>query len=204
VLTAWSRFSEAFREYPFDGTYVYRGPSQYGPANLLYAKPTGYRSTMVGFPYDDVAGWRGIYPTEVLGGQFAAMASSWQRGLSAFGAALERIEEPDQQAAAGGDFGVAQAIGLHFDSVAHQVKFLEAREALLSGSLGQAERNARIRTLRTILVDEIRNAKTLFMLTRQDPRLGFEASNHYYYLPLDLVEKVLNCEYLLGTWLAER
>ena len=29
-------------------------------------------------------------------------------------------------------------------------------------------------------------------------RLG--ASNHYYYLPLDLVEKVINCEYILKAW----
>jgi hypothetical protein len=159
---------------------------------------------MVGFPYDDIAGWRGIYPAEVLGSQFVTMASGWQRGLSAFGAALERIEEPDRRAAADGDFGVARAIGLHFDSVAKQIEFLAAREALLSGSLSQAKRDARIERLRTILIDEIRNAKTLFMLARQDPRLGFEASNHYYYLPLDLVEKVINCEYLLSTWPADQ
>jgi hypothetical protein len=156
---------------------------------------------MVGFPYDDVAGWRGIYPAKVLGSQFATMASGWQKGLSAFGAALDKIEEPDKRATALGDFGVAQAISLHFDSVAKQIEFAAARESLLSGSLSQAERNARIATLRTIVTDEIRNAKTLFGLARQDPRLGFEASNHYYYLPLDLVEKVINCEYLLNGWL---
>ncbi|MHC4518602.1 MAG: hypothetical protein ACYTAS_08445 [Planctomycetota bacterium] len=202
MLVAWSRFSAAFGEYPFDGTYVYRGPSQYGPANLLYGKPTGYRSTMVGFPYDDVAGWRGIYPADVLAGQFATMASGWQTGLSAFGVALEKIGEPDRRHAARRDFAVAQAIGLHFDSVANQIEFIAARDSLLSGSLSQSERDARIETLRTILADEIRNAKTLLALTRQDPRLGFEASNHYYYLPLDLVEKVINCEYLLEVWLA--
>ena len=31
--------------------------------------------------------------------------------------------------------------------------------------------------------------------------MGFEASNHYYYVPLDLVEKMLNCRDLLGRWL---
>jgi hypothetical protein len=31
----------------------------------------------------------------------------------------------------------------------------------------------------------------------KDSRLGFEASNQYAYVPLDLVEKVLNCRELL-------
>jgi hypothetical protein len=201
VLAAWSKFSEAFGEYPFDGTYVYRGPSQCGPANLLYARPTGYRSTMVGFPYDDVAGWRGIYPVDVLAGQFETMAAGWQTGLSAFNAALAKIDAPNKRAIARRDLGVAQAVGLHFDSVANQIRFIVAREALLSGSLSPSGREAKADEIRAILADEIDNAKRLFTLTRQDPRIGFEASNHYYYLPLDLIEKVVNCEHLARTWL---
>jgi len=38
-------------------------------------------------------------------------------------------------------------------------------------------------------------------LSRRDSRIGFEASNHYYYFPLDFVEKVINCEYILQDWL---
>ena len=34
-------------------------------------------------------------------------------------------------------------------------------------------------------------------MTKADSRIGFEASNQYYYLPLDLVEKVINCDYIL-------
>jgi len=200
VLTAWSKFSEAFREFPFDGSYVYRGPSQYGPANLLYAKPTGYRSTMVGSPYDDVAGWRGIYPVEVLASQFETMATGWKAGLSAFETAVGKIHHAEKQANARRDLGVAQAIGLHFASVANQIRFITARNALLSGSLSPSERKAKIDAIEAILADEIDNAKDLFTLTRQDPRIGFEASNHYYYLPLDLVEKVINCQYITHTW----
>ncbi|UCD50578.1 MAG: hypothetical protein JSW27_24010 [Phycisphaerales bacterium] len=201
ILTAWSKFSKAFSEYPFDGAYVYRGPTQYGPANLLYAQPTGYRSTMVGFPYDDVAGWRGIYPVEVLAGQFEKIATGWQAGLAAFEAALDKIAEPNERAAARRDLGVAQVIGLHFDSVANQIRFVAARERLQSNTLSPSERQATTAAISAILADEMDNAKRLFALTRQDPRIGFEASNHYYYLPLDLVEKVVNCQYLLNIWL---
>ena len=30
-------------------------------------------------------------------------------------------------------------------------------------------------------------------------RVGYEAANHYFYVPLDLVEKVINCEHIRET-----
>jgi hypothetical protein len=204
VLAAWSRFSSAFAEYPFDARYVYSGPTQYGPANILYPEPTGYRATMIGFPYDDLERWRGIYPADVLAGQFEKMAAGWREGLSAFTEALGKIDASGNRADARRDLGVAEAAGLHFDSVANQIRFILARNALLSGSLSQSERQASISAIRTIVADEIDNAKRLFTLTRADPRIGFEASNHYYYLSLDLVEKVINCDYVSRVWLARQ
>jgi len=201
VLAAWSAFSAAFGEYPFYGGFVYAGPTQCGPANLLYPEPTGYRATMVGFPYDDVQGWRGPYPADVLAGQFEKLAAGWLQGLSAFERALRKISSPEKHANANADFGVAQAACLHFKSVANQVRFTLARNELLSGSLSQTDRQVKVETIREILADEMLNAERLFVLTRKDPRIGFEASNHYYYLPLDLVEKVVSCEYILNKWL---
>lgn len=202
ALAAWSRFSGAFAEYPFHAGFVYRGPIQYGPANLLYPEPTGYSSTMIGFPYDDVDGWRATYPPEVLAGQFEKIAAGWAEGLTAFRSALDKAGTPSQQAAVREDLAIAEAAGLHFRSVANQIRFIMARNALLSDSLGESAREAHAATVRKIAVDEIDSARRLFVLTREDPRIGFEASNHYYYLPLDLVEKAINCQYILSTWLA--
>jgi hypothetical protein len=56
--------------------------------------------------------------------------------------------------------------------------------------------------MRRALEDEIAAARRLFTLTREDSRIGFEASNHYYYLPLDLVEKVVSCRYILDVALS--
>ena len=47
------------------------------------------------------------------------------------------------------------------------------------------------------LESEIALARQLFTLTREDSRIGFEPSCQYFYLPLDLVEKVINCRWLL-------
>jgi len=201
VLAAWSKFSTAFTEYPFHAGFVYQGPVQCGPANLLYPEPTGYKATMVGFPYDDVEGWRAIYPAQVLAGQFEKVAAGWGEGLSVFQEAMSKAGTPAQQASLREDRGLAEAAGLHFRSVANQIRFLLARNALLSGSLKGAEREAQVQTIRRIVSDEIDCAGRLFTLTRQDPRIGFEASNHYYYLPLDLVEKVINCRYAMDVWL---
>lgn len=51
-----------------------------------------------------------------------------------------------------------------------------------------------VRTEMTALCrDEIDLARRLYPIARRDSRLGYEASNHYYYRPLDLAEKILNC-----------
>jgi hypothetical protein len=44
-----------------------------------------------------------------------------------------------------------------------------------------------------ILDEEIRLARSLYDLAASDSRIGYEASNHYYYTAQDLREKVLNC-----------
>ena len=48
---------------------------------------------------------------------------------------------------------------------------------------------------------ELRLARRLHDLQTRDSRLGFEASNQYYYVPADLAEKVVSCQYLLDHWL---
>jgi hypothetical protein len=48
-----------------------------------------------------------------------------------------------------------------------------------------------------IVRQEMELARHQYSIARQDSRIGFEASNHYYYRPLDLAEKVLNCRYVL-------
>jgi hypothetical protein len=47
-----------------------------------------------------------------------------------------------------------------------------------------------------VLADEIKLARRLYAIQSRDSRIGFEASNHYFYVPLDLVEKVMNCHWL--------
>jgi len=52
--------------------------------------------------------------------------------------------------------------------------------------------------MRTIAEQEIELARQQFLLARRNSTIGFEASNHYYFTPLDLVEKVLNCRDIMA------
>ena len=72
-----------------------------------------------------------------------------------------------------------------------------ARRQIADKSLPAETHQKAQETYRQSLLDEIDHATQLYRLQRQDSRIGFEASNHYYYLPHDLQEKVLNCRQLL-------
>lgn len=192
---AWSAMSRAFREYPFHIAVAYKGPQQLGPANLLFARPTGYAATMLGFPYDDLEGWRGPYPPEVFAGQFEKVAAGWAEGLAALHAAAA-VVPADRRPLAESQLRVAAAAHAHLASVANQARFVMARQSLSGGE--PSERAAARDALRRIVADEIRLAKVLHGIVRDDSRIGFEASNHYYTVPLDLVEKVINCADVLA------
>jgi hypothetical protein len=55
--------------------------------------------------------------------------------------------------------------------------------------------------LERLLCTEIELAVRLHAVQSRDSRIGFEASNQYYYVPVDLAEKVINCQDLLARWL---
>ena len=200
VREAWGRFSKAFEEYPYSGQVVYQSPVQYGPANLLYLEPTGYSATMVGLPYDDLDGWRGPYPPETFAAQFQKLADLWAAGLEPLGRAASAAQAPYQNALAG-ELRVARAAWLHFQSVANQARFVLARGALTPANDTQqpAPATGPSRLIAELAAQEIELARELFLLARQDSRLGFEASNHYFYVPLDLVEKVINAQWVLDS-----
>ncbi len=201
---AWTMFSDSFREFPFHVSVLYTAPMQYGPSNLLYAAPTGYAATMIGFPYDDVNRWRGPYPTEIFAEQFAKVADGWKGGLFEMEKAVQKAPG-SLSAEAREQLCFAKAADLHFQSVVNQVRFTAARDRLLAKAkpLGPDQRKGLIEEMRQVALDEIEVARRLFALTRQESRIGFEASNHYYYVPLDLVEKVLNCRYIVDHVLTE-
>ncbi len=200
VVKAWHSFSAAFREFPFNISVVYRAPMQFGPANLLWAQPTHYASTMIGFPYDDLKGWRSVFPPTVFIQQFNKIAQGFEDAIAELNQTCASLPSGWERQALVAELNVARAAAIHFRSTANQAQFVAAREALALTKIP-----AEIAALKTILTQMLRSeielAKQLAEIQRRDARIGFEATNHYYYVPLDLAEKVLNCHNLLNHWL---
>lgn len=206
VLETWTACGEAYQEFPYHIGVVYTAPLQTGPANLLWPTPTGYAATMVGFAYDQLDAWRGPYPPEVFAAQLAKVAEGFARAAERLLATVEDnpSPEPAHRTAARVEATLARAASLHFRSVSNQARFVMLRTRLAAATTGP-ERQATLEALEPVLRDELRLARELFHLQSADARIGFEASNQYYYVPIDLAEKVLNCRHLLDHWLpAER
>ncbi len=134
VVKAWDIFSSAFTEFPY-GLSVYTAPMSYGVSNPFYPDSTGKNSTMLGFPFDDLEKWRGVYPAGILAEQFVKLSDKWEKGLPYFRNALEKGETPAQKMHAMEDYRFATAAWIHFSSVANQVRFIMARDSLRSGNL---------------------------------------------------------------------
>ena len=188
AVKAWTQFSRAFEEFPY-GVSIYIIPTQHGPANLLRLEPSGIAASMLLFPQDDYKRWSRDYPPQVVASQLSKVSEQWQQGLPLLHEAFEQVPQARRQQA-GEDLAVAETCYLHFRSVANQVNFYIARD----GQRG-SERTA---CLRTLIEDEIRLARRLYQIARRHSVIGYEATNHYYYRPLDLAEKIIQCEHLLG------
>jgi hypothetical protein len=178
----WRACSAAFREFPFHISCVYRAPLQMGPANPLWPSPTGYQSCMVGIPYDDLKGWRAIYPAEVFAAQLEKVATGFEAATAKLRATVVTPSPAMVE-----ELLFAEAAAIHFASVANQSRIVVARDAGDSAKL------------RHLCEAEATLAIRLHALQSRDSRIGFEASNQYYYTPHDLVEKVINCN-----WVASR
>lgn len=189
VIEAWRQFSEAFKQFPFgnrtlDIGLTYIIPTQHGPANLLRIQPTGYRSSMMLFPYDDFRAWCGDYPPETVQKQFAKLAALWNNGLTTLRRVLPDVVAHKRRLAEL-DLAIAETCYHHFQSTANQLEFYILREK-------SADKESLAR-MRVIAEQEIELARRQYPIARDHSVIAYEASNHYYYTPLDLVEKVLNC-----------
>lgn len=184
VLRAYDLFDESFRHFPLNGTStLYLAPQNYGPMSILFEEPTGYHGTMIGFPYDDVKGWCGGYPEDVFEEEFRILSDGWGRGCAVLREAESAIDEAHY--AAWRDLSrVAEAAFCHFRSTYLQICFVRRRNA--------GDRAGMLAAVR----EETMMARRMLALIREDSRLGFEASNHYYYTQNALVEKLFNCQRL--------
>ncbi|MFC5409462.1 hypothetical protein ACFPMF_09100 [Larkinella bovis] len=202
VTEAWRQFSRAFSEFPYHVGVVYNAPLQVGPANLLWPEPTGYKASMVGLAYDDLKNWRSNYPAGVFIDQLEKVASGFTQALEKLRHETVSLRlTPRQKQRLAGECRVAETVAVHYSSLALQARFIQLRDQLGAANQPTPDWQEKVLALENILKKEIRLARQMAALQGQDSRLGFEASNHYFYVCNDLAEKVINCHDLLENWL---
>ena len=74
---------------------------------------------------------------------------------------------------------------MHFASCRDQALFVIARDR---GDMGEMRRIAKV---------ELERAKEYWRIVRADSRIGYESSNHYFFVPRDVLEKVLSCRAII-------
>lgn len=186
ICKAWRIFSESFRNFPFhNGSVLYRSPVNYGPKNLLYLEKTFYTASMLGFPYDDLESWRGPYPEETFIHQFELLTEGWKKGLDLLKEYPLPVTEKEKKAY-NGICIIAETVYIHLRSTFLQASFIRERDHACNKNI-----------MKKYVEEELALAVRMHFLASRDSRLGFEASNHYFYTLNDLKEKVISCAYLL-------
>jgi len=138
-------------------------------------------------------------------GQFEKVATGFEHAHANMGTAFLACQgrlTPEQVAAALQELNVGEAASIHFRSVANQARFVVERRRLKEAKSPADAQSARAE-LERLLRAEIQLARRLHDVQSRDSRIGFEASNQYYYVPVDLAEKVINCHDLLTRWLPQ-
>lgn len=193
VVRAWRLFSDAFEQYPFSDSLVYSSVVQCGPSALLYFEPTGLTPRIMN-SYDNL-GWTQPFGPRIVADIFGKMASGWKAGLKELEGAMQDVPAA-QRGRAAKDLRVCRAIGLYFRSIANQVRFHASRQRWKASAAG-------LHSMKMLVNDEISIARQFLEICSQDSRLGFEASVGYLYLPLDIREKLVACQYMIEKQIPE-
>ena len=181
-------FCKGFAEYPFNIYHLYRGPSNSGVANLLYPEPSNMRSTTTCFCYDDIKGWcarhpgddiKGwpeLYTGEILRDQYELLCNEWEKGLKII------KDMPTSEFKDMAYYGYTL-----FKASYNQCAYYLERD-------GECNKEF----MKKLVESEKELALMAYEIMQRNAAVGYEAANHYYVTKSQLMEKIVQCEYILG------
>ena len=175
VHCAVQKICEGFTSYPFALDPLYNSPKTLGPANLWSREREYNTSTMTCYAFDDYETWITPYPYETYIALFEKLLTGWQEGIDVLKTATPTNEVREL-------IRMAEVAYIHLRS-----DWLQTRYAYLKREWDKNEKE-----LREIIATAREDTERLITLMRQDARVGFEASNQYYYADRHLIEKILN------------
>lgn len=195
VREAWKECSEGFSNYPFSMHVVYYSPHHVGPSNPFLLKPSGYVSTMVGFPYDHWEGWRSVYPIDVWIDLFDKCADGFERGTVLLQEAVSVADRKTKENVRT-QLIRAEAVRIHLQSCAEQARFYVARDRWLQTD-DPSEKAECIEIMRNACRKEQQLILDMLPVLSADSSVAYESSNQYFYLTCDLIEAYISIDHVL-------
>lgn len=193
VREAWRLCSESYRQYPYHMVMLYKGPQHMGPSNPILSHPSGYNATMVGLPYDNLDGWRAVYPTDIWLQQMDLCAQGFQDGAQLLEKARDRVSGQFHNAL-DNEIRRMKTVYIHLKSGAEQGRFIDARNRLATANT-ETERQALRNIMKKALAAERSLIIQMLPLSSEDSSIAYESSNQYFYVPLDLIEALASISY---------
>jgi hypothetical protein len=217
VVEAWRRFSRGYRRYPFDRG-LYSHPLNDSPAHPFHFRPVRRRErpnwTLLKEPFGDMLTWCVHLSPEDTCRSYEQVLKHWDEGLALLRKAARRAPAALRREARR-DLGICEAIGLHFRSGLHLVRFLRLRDRLpgLGGAKAlppgaqdpwpvEVERDPRRIRAAIAEMERIARAERELVaaglpLVEADSRIGYHSEGGYRYRPRDLRAKLKQLDRLL-------
>lgn len=172
VKEAVHLFSEGYRYYPFDVNTLYYGAQHVGSSNLWYKERTGYDATMVCYPHDAVEQWKQCSDEEYQD-CLENLLKNFEKGLEL----LDGVQGND-------DFKELKAMA--------ETVYVNLRSELVQFRYNKIKEGATYADVQAFIAEEKELTKRLYRLASGDARIGYEASNHYYFTQNSFLEKFIN------------
>jgi hypothetical protein len=132
---------------------------------------------MVCFSYDDIESWVSPYGADIYLSQMERLRHLWKEGMEL----LEKTEKTEKTKEL---LRYANVVYCHYLSDILQTKFALSKR--------KGDNVGMINCLR----EERKNSEKLLSLMREDAKIGYEASNHYFYTERNILEKIIRTQKL--------
>ena len=185
VVRAWELFSEGYSNYPVSNLFQYYGPMHDGIVWPLHLDPAGECL---------LANWEihpGIVSGDVIGECLdhhsieealelcREMSQKWAAGVKIMKGLCSCFKDNPARLK---DIGLAEAIGIQFESGHNILRFYKLREELFSSS--DNSKPAILDQMESIVSGEIKRSSRMIELCEYDSRLGFNSeAEGYKYFP---------------------
>jgi len=187
VKEAINVFSKAFTHYPFEIDTLYFSPKTLGPANLYSLEKQEKTSSMVCYTFDDLDTYLHHFGYDIYIKEMKKAVSGFKKSLNI----LKKIENKnDRTIELIRYINVAE---IHYESDLNQTMFNKEKNDII---------NNRKDLLRIVKIER-KNTIKLIELMKEDSKIGFEASNHYFYSVNNLIEKIINLDLIKNKLLGD-